>query len=271
MARAKKKSGGFKVDLSKVEGRTRVPDGDYHLVVKEIEVNTDETPGYWRWKFGIKNEEGLENAVVSTITSFKPQALWNLKNLLEALGADIPDSETELDPDDYIDMECMGTIEKDGQYSNVVDYNPLDDDDKVAVEDDKPGKGKKADKKGGKKAEKDEDEDALTAEAIEEADEDELAKIVKANKLKIDLDDYPKIKKARAAVLEAATKKGLIKGDDDEKVDPDTVRNAEEDELEELIKEHELDVDLSDYKTLKKQVNAVLDALEKADKLAEED
>lgn len=285
MARSRKSKTAWKADFSGIEARTKVPDDDYRLRVSEIETTPGEKgdEGYWRWKFKIVDDnEKYDGKIVTCITSFKPQALFNLRNLLEALGADIPDSETELDPDDYIDMECIGTVEMDGGYANVVDYAPLDEaDEKVSVKggDDDEDDRKSSKKAGkGKKAEKEDDDDeAPTEESVNEADEDELQELVDRFKLKkIDLDDYPKLSKKRAAVLAALEKGGHLaggddddKGGDDEKVSADTVRDMDEDDLEELVKEHELDVDLDDFKTLKKKVNAVIDALEKADKLDE--
>jgi len=43
----------------------------------------------------------------------------------------------------------------------------------------------------------------------------------------------------------------------------------DEEELEALNEEHELEVDLDDFKTLRKKVRAVLDALEEKDLLEE--
>ena len=50
--------------------------------------------------------------------------------------------------------------------------------------------------------------------------------------------------------------------DPDEMPDEDEIRDMDEDELEELVESQDLDVDLSDYKSLKKKVKAVLEAIE---------
>jgi len=277
MARNKKKAGAFKANFDDVEVRAKVPDGDYKLSVSEIEPFPGEgkEPGYWRWKFKVKDEdEKLDGAIVSCVTSFKPQALFNLRNLLEALGAEIPDGETELDPDDYIDMELIGTVERDNGYSNVVDYMPVDDgDEKVTVKGGKDKSDKKADKGKAGKGKKKEVE-KVKPETVEEADEDELEELIKEHDLDdVDLDDHKKLKAKRQAVLDALKEKDLLEEDDagGDKIDPATIRDADEDELEEIVKKHKLKVDLDDFKTLKKKVNAVLDAAEKAEVLAEEE
>lgn len=217
MARRQKKAASWAVDFSKVEGRTNVPDGDYHLKVDSIEPveGTDGDEGYWRWTFAIiDDDDRYDGKKVGCNTSFKPQALWNLRNLLEALGADIPDEETELDPDDYVDMELVGTVEMqtgangNGKYANVTDYAPW--------EEKSSKKGKKDDKK----------------------------KDDKRSSKKDDKKDKKKGKK-----------------DEPEKLEASKVRDMDEDELEEVVKDYDLDVELDDLKTLRKKVNAVCDAL----------
>ena len=49
---------------------------------------------------------------------------------------------------------------------------------------------------------------------------------------------------------------------DAEAVTEDEVQEMNEDELEKVVEQFELDIDLSDYKTLRKMKNAVIDAME---------
>lgn len=69
--------------------------------------------------------------------------------------------------------------------------------------------------------------------------------------------DEPKGKKAK-------------KGKELPKLDGDEVSEMDEDELEDVIEKYTLDVDLSDFKTLRKKAAAVIDALESKDMLEEE-
>lgn len=108
-----------------------------------------------------------------------------------------------------------------------------DDDDSDDDDDDKPAK------KGKSKKSKDEDDD--------DGDED-------------DDDDKPAKK----------SKKGKKKKGGD-KVSADTVNEADEDALGEIIEEHSLDVDLDDFKTLRKKQAAVIDALETAELLEDDE
>ena len=166
----------------------------------------------------------------------------------------------------------------------------------------KKGKADKADKKGGKKGSKKEPE-LLKKADVEDMDRDDLEELIEEHSLDVD----PKSKKLKkdddallAAVLEAlddgdlleaekkADKKGSKKADkkDDKKSDKKAdkkggkkakklsrsdVEDMDEDELEELVDKHDLEVDLDKIKKLPKKVAAVIDALEEADLLEDDD
>lgn len=79
------------------------------------------------------------------------------------------------------------------------------------------------------------------------------------------------------------TRKGKVADDEDEEskgkksskkakdqISADDVMDKDEDELQELIDEHDLEVDLDDYKTLRKKASAVIDALTDAGLLADD-
>jgi len=175
-------------------------------------------------------------------------------------------------------------------------------------DDDKPAKGKG--KKGSKKADKGpkkysrsdiEEMDEEELQEVLDANDD----------LDVDLDDFKKLPKKIEAVIEALEeedlleddepeekpakgKKGKKSKDDDEdepeekpakgkkgakgkkkskKIDRSDVEDMDEDELETLLEEHDLDdeVDLDDYKSLKKKIAAVIEALDEADLLEDDD
>lgn len=70
----------------------------------------------------------------------------------------------------------------------------------------------------------------------------------------------------------AKGKKGKKKKEEEEleKLTAEEVQGMDEDELGEVIEKYELDVDLDDFKTLKKKANAVIDALEAAEMIEED-
>jgi hypothetical protein len=68
---------------------------------------------------------------------------------------------------------------------------------------------------------------------------------------------------------EAPAAKGkTAKGNSKTKIEASEVQAMAEDELADLIKEHDLDVDLKEHKTLRRKASAVIDALEEGKLLA---
>lgn len=233
---APSKSSGIKVDFADTQGRVLMAEGDYLAKVEKVEQKTSDNSGndYLAWTFRtIDDDKKYNNKPLYVNTSLQPQALWNLRNLLEALGVDVPDSEMELQLEEYIDLECVLTVEDDEyegrKTSRVVDYMPVDGDGKKEEKDEeKEEKGERpSSRRGGSSSERSSRSSGLSGRSSSKKDEPEL--------------------------IEAAD-----------------VRNMDEDQLGELIEEHELDVNLDDFSTLRRKVNAVIDALEAAELLAAE-
>lgn len=195
--------------------------------------------------------------------------------------------------------------------AKLTDFDTIDNYSGDADDDDKKGKkgGKKAkaeddDKKSSKKAgKKDKKEpEKVKKSDVEDMDRDELEELIEEHKLDVDADDkkLKKDDKLLAAVLEAleeedlleAEKKSSKKGDDkkaskkdDKKADKkggkkkstklsrSDVEDMDEEELQELLEKHDLEdeVDLDEYKKLPKKVAAVIDALEEADLIEDDD
>lgn len=108
---------------------------------------------------------------------------------------------------------------------------------------------------------------------LDELDDDDIKALAKAAGIK-----GRAVKKLKAALEELdddeladAAEEAGIGGDSgsEGEVDADAIKEMSQDELEELVEEHELDVDLDDYKTLRKKRTAVVDAAEEAGILAE--
>lgn len=240
MAR-KNKSGSVKIDFSGVESFAKMDEGEQALTVKEVTKEKGDAGDYLKWI--LENED---EARVYHNTSLSKASLWATKGFLEALGVEIPDDEFDLDLEDMVGKEITGTIELETYQGKkrpkLVDFSPAEDSD---------GKGKG---KGGKKKDKDEAPD------FDEMDEDDLKKFIKKNKLDVDADDFPKEKKLRAAVAKAYEEENS--GGDDKKPSDEDVDDMDEEELVDVVKDRKLDVDLDDFKTLRKKQGAVKKALE---------
>lgn len=286
---SKKKSGKIGLDFTGVETRVLLPENDYLLSVASLEEEDESVI------VGIKVEKGkFEGKVVKEYFSTKPQALWRFGNFIAACGLDVPDGEVELDASDFADVKVMGVCtheEYEGKTKMRWDFYGADEADEEDDDDDKDDKksGKKSDKKSGKK---NAEPDKISKEDVEAMDRDELTDLIEEHGLEVDASDkkLKKDDKLLAAVLAALEENDLLEdeeADEDDKKDKKSggkksgkksgkkikgsdVEDMDEDQLQELIDEHDLeDVDLDDHKTLRKKVRAVLDALEEKDLLAE--
>lgn len=239
----KKKSSGL-VNLSQVEGRIKIPEGEHLISVAEASSEEGQSGTYIKWKFKVVGGEA-DGGILYYNTSLAPQALWNLKSLLEALGYDIPEDEFDILEvlDEFEDLECMGSVEHETyegkKQSRLVDFWPAEKKKSKRDDDDeKPARGRRK---------KDED------------DEDEAPKRGRGRPKKTEEDEDEK---------PSRSKRGSKKSK--EPTSQEDIGDMDEEELQAFIEEHDLDVDLDDYKTLRKMRAAVIDAGVKAE-VVEED
>lgn len=183
------------------------------------------------------------------------------------------DSKSDDDEDDDKKSKSKG---KKAAKSDEPDYDDMDEDDLRDLYLER--------ELGTKKAAKKLDEDELR-EALEEDDE-ASAKKSKGKKSKSDDDEDEDEAPKKGKKSKKSKSDDEDEDEEDEKpakgkkskgkkkpkkLDRDEVNDMDEDELQELIDEHDLDVDLDDFKKLGKKVSAVIDALEEEDLLEDED
>ena len=250
--KGKKKGNKLKVDFTGVETRAHIADGQYHVKVEEITQEEGNQVPYLKWVFVIVSDDKTNGRKLFYNTSLAPQALWNLRNLLETLGVDTPDGALSLDLDEYLGLELMVRVENETYEGKdrpkVTDFTPIeettsaeDDSDDDAEEDDE--EEEPATKKGKKKEEPEEEEEEEEESEEEESDEE--------GEEESDADEEEE------------------EADDDGKVSADEVKEMDEKELADLIKKHKLSVDLKKITKASKRLAAVIDALESKDLLAE--
>lgn len=297
MARSKKskaKSNVVKVDFEGVEGkRSRLPDDDYLVEVESVEVKEGAKEDYFEITMVVQSGPHKGSKIWDR-ASVSPNALWRLRSLLEVMGLEVPDGPMEIDPDDMVGTSFIAVTAQESYKSDdgkkiavrMVDFYSTDDADEAEAdeeEEEKPKKGKKEAAKPakgkGKKAkdadeDEDEDEDEEGEEEEEETPEERKKRLRKERREKRKAKDEDE-DAGEEEEEEKPKKKGkkeepkAKKGKKAKKVSSDDVMEADEEELQELIDEHELDVDLDDYKTLRKKQAAVIDALEENDLLEE--
>lgn len=175
------KGGKTIVDFTGVDsgGRTRVPEDDYLVKVVSVKHDTSKSSGnpMLVWEFEIVDGK-FAGKKLRDRTVLQENSLWKLKQLLEAMGVEVPSKRVALQLQNYIGR-TLGVTTVDDEYegrvsSKVADYVSLDvledvDDDDDDDEDEEPAPKKS--KKGKKKSKKQDDDDD---EEVEDLDLDEI-------------------------------------------------------------------------------------------------
>lgn len=175
-----KKSNVLKVDFSGVSERAgfRIPAGDYIVKVKNVEQKVGETSGkpYLNWEFEVISggDKSTKGKTVYFTTSLQPQALFNLRSVLIALGQDVPKKLVQIDLG-KLKGKVLGVTVEDDEYrdesgkkvkkSSVVEVFP--------VKQGKAGKWEKLAMPGEEEFDEDEDEDEDEDDDDDDDDEDE--------------------------------------------------------------------------------------------------
>jgi len=252
MARKKKASNStVRVNFKGIETRKTPPEGDYVLRVLEVASEKSQS-GNDQLIFTLEIDRGeYKGTKLWFYCPLQENSLWKLHAFLTALGVDAPEDEMDIDLSELVDLEVVGVLTHETyqgkKRAKMTDFDSIENYAGEDDEDEKPKKGKKSKKA----ADEDEDED----------EDEKPAKKSKGKKSKSDEDEDEDEKPAKKA-------KGKKKP---AKLDRSDVEDMDEDELQELIDEHDLDVDLDDYKKLPKKVAAVLEALEEEDLLEDDD
>lgn len=168
MAKKRRSSKAVKVDLSGVESSQKaIPEGEYVVSVNDASIESS-SKGNDYIKFEFEVIEGShKGAKLYHNCSLLPQSLFNLKNVLEALGFEIPTKAFDLDLSDLLGLECeveVGHETYEGKKkARILEFiNPEDSD--VEEDDDEGG---------------DEDEEEDLEAALENLSKKELRALVK--------------------------------------------------------------------------------------------
>lgn len=108
--RTSRKSRIIEIDMTGVEvGGRLCPEGIHRVRVEEVTPETSTSSGkpYLAWRFRTVN--GSHRLYHNT--SLQPQALFNLKQVLIALGVEVPQSVMKLNLDKLVGRECYVEVE----------------------------------------------------------------------------------------------------------------------------------------------------------------
>lgn len=106
-----------------------IPPGDYAVKIVSVEKkwknNDKSNPAYFSWKFQVA--EGPEKgAPLYFITSLKPEALFNLRNLIfAAKGKNVAGKAVAFDPESLVGSRVLCTVEDD-EYEGKIRSRAVD-------------------------------------------------------------------------------------------------------------------------------------------------
>lgn len=238
MAKKVRNKKGLTIDLSGVEtGQKTLPEGIYTVKVEAATAETSSS-GNPYIKFVFQVIEGKhKGAKVFHNCSLQPQALFNLKALLLAIGYEIPQGAFDLDLEEVLDLECEVEVAHETyegkKQVRIIEFIALDSDDEDQdEEEDEDEESEDEDEEDDEDESEDEDE-----EEDEEDEEDE------------DLSELS-LKELKALAKERGVKvtKGMTKEDIIELLSEEDEEDEEEDEEDE---EDEIDYSAMSLKDLK--------------------
>lgn len=245
-----------------------IPEGEYIVTVDEVSVEESQQGNqYLKWVFKVIDGP-QKNSKIYHNTSLLPQSLFNLKNLLIALGVPVPDKAFQLNLDECEGCNCGVTVTHetyDGKKrSRVTDVFPLDASD---VEDADEDDGEEVDL-----------EEMSLEELIEFADENDIKLTAKQKKRK---------SAALAAIQDALGDDEEEEEADDEEADDEDTESEEEEsdedeeepaledmDLEALIEfaeENEIKLTAKQKKRKSAALAAIQEALDDTDEEEEEE
>lgn len=247
-----------------------IPEGEYIVTVDEVSVEESQQGNqYLKWVFKVIDGP-QKNSKIYHNTSLLPQSLFNLKNLLIALGVPVPDKAFQLNLDECEGCNCGVTVTHetyDGKKrSRVTDVFPLDASD---VED----------------ADEEVDEEV----DLEEMSLEELIEFADENDIKLTAKQKKRKSAALAAIQDALgdedeeeeeevedeevgdTDESEEESDDEEEEEEPALEDMDLDQLVEFAEENEIKLTAKQKKRKSAALAAIQEALDDSDEEGEED
>lgn len=120
------KKSSISVDFSDTEASGVIDEGDYLAEVEEVEKKVSDNSGADYLAITFKVAEGpFKGKKLFHNCSLQPQALFNLRGVLEALGFEVPQGVMELDVADMIGESCGVTVAHE-QYQGKTKARPVE-------------------------------------------------------------------------------------------------------------------------------------------------
>ena len=243
-----------------------IPEGEYIVTVDEVSVEESQQGNqYLKWVFKVIDGP-QKNSKIYHNTSLLPQSLFNLKNLLIALGVPVPDKAFQLNLDECEGCNCGVTVTHetyDGKKrSRVTDVFPLDAADMESDEDE----GEEVDL-----------EEMSLEELIEFADENDIKLTAKQKKRKSAAlaaiqdvlgDDEEEEEEADEEAEDEDTE-SEDEADDEDEEEP-ALEDMDLDQLVEFAEENEIKLTAKQKKRKSAALAAIQEALDDTDEEEED-
>ncbi len=192
-------------------GGSNVPEGEYPAAIESVE-QAESNAGYPMLRFILVITSGKQKGKKLYYNpSLQPQALWNLRGMLDACGVETPESSFDIDLDEMIDTE-VGVGVTIGQHegrdrSQVSDFFPIEEVGESSSDEDE----EEPEENEEEESEEEEGEaEELTADDIRTYKAPELQELIDENELEVDLSEYKTIAKKRQAVIDEMIEQGMI-------------------------------------------------------------
>jgi hypothetical protein len=198
-------------DLSGVDasgGSFHIPPGEYLMECTAVTPHKAKSGNdSLKWEF--TGQDGrAKGKKFFVYTSFGEDALWKLKATLISLGADIPDSAFEIDPDDIVGRTCLGIVTDDEYEGKPV--SRLSQTELIEEAEATAGKTSTTKTSGKQSAGNGKASITYTADEISAMQADELEELNDKHKLNLDLDEHKTTRKKAGAITAAIEEKGLL-------------------------------------------------------------
>lgn len=186
MAKKKKATKTISVDFTGVTGSTKIPEGDYPVRVKEITHETSSSGNpYLKWVFEVADGKHKGKQLFHN-TSLQPQALFNLRNTLEALQYPVSSEAMKINLDELTGLEAAVAVELENYQGKdkprIVDIFSLDEledeededeDEDSEDEDDSDDEDDESEDTDSEDEDEDEDEDSDSEDEDDEDDDED--------------------------------------------------------------------------------------------------
>ena len=103
------------IDFTGTEGSGRLKEGTYRARLESVEQKDGRDYPLWVWTFTSIEPETAGRQGQHT-TSLSPKAAYYIRQVLEALGAEVPGSMARINTDDYLGREAMILVAQDGTF-----------------------------------------------------------------------------------------------------------------------------------------------------------